>query len=211
MLSIRNIIAAPLIAVSIAVSAASPPDTAGKHPEPPKGSIEILVNGGIEKRELTAVVNPDGVTASVRVTIPPIPYSASTHSPHCAAYRVRISGISPGVAANRLSSCVRICLHPPAGYETAADRGLTGTVSHAWAEVFNHEWFADTGRYCGHVKQWSAHEPVVAILTIGVCQAGSGCSKLTRPAPTVQPVHVESPPREHPGPRPSAFVERIVR
>lgn len=180
----KHLYMSTLIAATFAASAAPPPDTAGTIPTP-KGSVDVGIgDGGIKNEELVGVLNPDGATASVQVTIKPIPLAASTDSPHCAPYRVNVAGIVPSLDVNRMSSCVRVCIRPPAGgYEINAGRGVTGTLSQAWSAIFNPEWYADTKIMCTHVKQWSAHSDVTAILTVGVCPAGSGCANTVPPSP----------------------------
>lgn len=184
-----------LVAVSVvlgtsAVVAAPPPDTAGKIPVP-KGTLDFgLGEGGIQNAELTAVLNPGGTTASVRVTIRPIPKPASTDSPHCAPHRIKVADLYPDVDVNRMSSCVRVCIKPPANMEINPAQPLTATLSQGWSAIFNPEWFADTKIMCGHVKSWSAHSPVTATLNVGVCPAGSGCANMAAPTPAPTPAPV---------------------
>lgn len=186
---LKNLIAATLSLGTFAVFAAQPPDSNGKTIPAPKGTVEVgFGEFGIKNEELTAVLNPGSATASVRVTILRIPLSASVDNPHCAPYRVNISGIYLPVEVNRMSSCVRVCIKPPAGMEINAAQPLTGTLSQGWSAIFNPEWFADTKIMCGHVKSWSAHSPVTATLTVGVCPAGSGCANTAAvPAPAPAP------------------------
>lgn len=94
-------------------------------------------------------------------------------------------------------SRIRVCVHPPAGYEANAAAGITGTTSHAWSEVFNPEWFNDTKSACIHVRNWSAGLESVATVTIGVCTAGAGCANSAPLAAAPTPIARErgySPP-----------------
>lgn len=195
---LKTLIAATLLLGTFAAFAAQPPDSDGETIPAPKGTVEVGIGeGGIKNEELTAMLNPDSATASVRVTIKPIPLSASVDSPHCAPYRVNVNGVYPPVGVNRMSSCVRVCIKPPARMELNAAQPLTGTLSQGWSAIFNPEWFADTKIMCGHVKSWSAHSPVTATLTVGVCPAGSGCAKsAAAPAPAQAPQVARSGPSE---------------
>lgn len=184
---LKTFIYAALLAGTSASFAAPPPDTAGGIPVP-KGTLPFgFGEGGIKNVEATAVLNPGGTTASVRVSIDPIPKSASIDSPHCAPYRVDVGGVYLDVDVNRMSSCVRVCIKPPADMAIDPAQPLTGTLSQGWSAIFNPEWYADTKIMCGHVKSWSAHSTLTATLTIGVCPAGSGCLKAAAPAPAPAP------------------------
>lgn len=164
------------------------------------GSFEVgLGGGGITKMDLDATLDAGGSTASATVTVAKIPLAAAEHSPHCSAGRWTISGVP--IAGNRMSECVRVCLRPPAGYETNAAAGITGTTSHSWSQVFSPEWFNDTKIACIHVKNWSDGLDSVATIRIRVCPVGSGCAN-TSPLPTLElapvPVQRGNPPVSNP-------------
>ncbi len=154
------------------------------------GELVIDVKeAGIARTDVQGVLDSSGTTASAVVTIAKIPVAASRHSPHCAVRRVTVAGIP--VSGNTESECVRVCVRPPAGYETNAAFGMPATTSHAWSQAFNYEWFTDTKIACIHVKNWSSHQDAVATVTIGVCRAGAGCANSAppaAPAPTQAPV-----------------------
>lgn len=135
--------------------------------------------GNIPTEEVKASLDRSGATATVTTKVPAILLSATEHSPPCHGNRLRVADIP--VMGNTDSNCVRVCISPPDGYEIWAANGVRGSTSHAYSQVFNPEWFSDTKKACAYVKNWSAHQGAVAVLTVDVCKAGQGCASTPPP------------------------------
>lgn len=124
--------------------------------------------------DATLVVDVSGRFARTEVfEVMAIPDAPAEHSPHCATDRVVLKGIAIGQRSK--ANCIRVCAGIPSGYEFDATRAVTGSVSHAWSQFFNPEYFAKARNVCLHFKNWSDDTTARVRMFVPLCESGPNC------------------------------------